>query len=631
MSRIFCFRLSFWLSSLFWALPVLILAEDLAIASKTIHNAKQASVDHKIALTSASIKTQGQEIRLKSKTYPIPWIEWQQGTSRHLGISDIGAMQLLGLEFLSTDNPQQQPIQWFSEENQKTVILEASYHRPYRYLDLGTLLQSTGVNSEISGNTLSLNFPDSQITDLRHAKRQWGHRIVVELDTPAPWQISQAKSEAVVIVGAQASPSITRAFTPNASENGFDINIDEDDLGSDVQPSANTSLFSLDSQGNSTKIKINLPPAHGIRTISLADPYRLVIDIRPDTISNRRIAWADGLTWHQQIVSLGKTKFPVNWLEVNRRSPNITLKPILANNNGPQGTAPLISIARTAQAAAAINGGFFNRNNQYPLGAIRRDNRWLAGPILNRGAIGWNEQGAVKIDRLSLRDTFITPQGRRLPVPWLNSAYLTKGFARYTSDWGSTYQPLTDNEIIFGIENGRVTWQQLAPKAGMGSFPVPRQGALLVSRKTPEILTVLPVGGNLTFEDRIFPTDFANYSQILGGGPLLVQNRRIVLKTEAEKFSQAFQQQKASRSAIGNTSEGNIILAVVHHRIGGRGATLGEMAKIMQQLGAINALNLDGGSSTALALGGQLIDRSPITAAKVHNGIGVFVDYPLLF
>ena len=71
MSRIFCFRLSFWLSSLFWALPVLILAEDLAIASKTIHNAKQASIDDEIALTSASIKTQGQEIRLNGKPYPI--------------------------------------------------------------------------------------------------------------------------------------------------------------------------------------------------------------------------------------------------------------------------------------------------------------------------------------------------------------------------------------------------------------------------------------------------------------------------------------------------------------------------------------------------------------------------------
>jgi exopolysaccharide biosynthesis protein len=52
---------------------------------------------------------------------------------------------------------------------------------------------------------------------------------------------------------------------------------------------------------------------------------------------------------------------------------------------------------------------------------------------------------------------------------------------------------------------------------------------------------------------------------------------------------------------------------------------LGEFAQILQQLGAVNALNLDGGSSTSLALGGQLLDRSPVTAARVSNAIGVFV------
>jgi len=49
------------------------------------------------------------------------------------------------------------------------------------------------------------------------------------------------------------------------------------------------------------------------------------------------------------------------------------------------------------------------------------------------------------------------------------------------------------------------------------------------------------------------------------------------------------------------------------------------MAQILQQLGAINALNLDGGSSTTLYLGGQIIDRPPNSAARIHNGIGIFL------
>ncbi|MGH2415890.1 MAG: phosphodiester glycosidase family protein, partial [Microcystaceae cyanobacterium] len=113
---------------------------------------------------------------------------------------------------------------------------------------------------------------------------------------------------------------------------------------------------------------------------------------------------------------------------------------------------------------------------------------------------------------------------------------------------------------------------------------------------------------------------------ILGAGPLLIQNRQIVLNAEAEKFSQAFQQQAASRSAIAITERGNLMLVAVHDRVGGRGATLQEHAQILQHLGAVDALNLDGGSSTSLYLGGQLIDRYPVTAARVNNGIGILIS-----
>jgi exopolysaccharide biosynthesis protein len=53
---------------------------------------------------------------------------------------------------------------------------------------------------------------------------------------------------------------------------------------------------------------------------------------------------------------------------------------------------------------------------------------------------------------------------------------------------------------------------------------------------------------------------------------------------------------------------------------------LGELAQLLQQMGLVDALNLDGGSSTSLFLGGQLVDRSPATAAKVNNGLGIFLS-----
>ncbi|MEM1426459.1 MAG: phosphodiester glycosidase family protein, partial [Cyanobacteria bacterium P01_H01_bin.130] len=65
----------------------------------------------------------------------------------------------------------------------------------------------------------------------------------------------------------------------------------------------------------------------------------------------------------------------------------------------------------------------------------------------------------------------------------------------------------------------------------------------------------------------------------------------------------------------------------VHARRGsGRGPSLVEMANLMQGMGAVNALNLDGGSSTTLYLGGQTLDRPSRTSARVHGVIGVFIN-----
>jgi exopolysaccharide biosynthesis protein len=112
---------------------------------------------------------------------------------------------------------------------------------------------------------------------------------------------------------------------------------------------------------------------------------------------------------------------------------------------------------------------------------------------------------------------------------------------------------------------------------------------------------------------------------MVGGGPLLIKNRSIVLNADLEEFSQAFATQAAPRSAIGLTATGQLLLVAVHHSPAGPGPTLAQLAQIMAQLGSVDALNLDGGSSASLYLGGQLINRPPGTAARVNNGIGVFV------
>jgi hypothetical protein len=252
------------------------------------------------------------------------------------------------------------------------------------------------------------------------------------------------------------------------------------------------------------------------------------------------------------------------------------------------------------------------------------EGRWLSGPILGRGAIAWDAAGRLQIARLLLQETITTPQ-TRLPLTHLNSAYLQAGIARYTPDWGSTYTTLTDNEIVVTVQNNQVVSQQPVAAVGSAAVAIPANGYLLVLRSNQAAAASLPVGMPLGVERVVTPPEFDRFPSIIAAGPLLVQNRQVVLDAEGEKFSKAFANELAARSAIGVTANGNVIIATVHSRLGGGGASLTDIAQLMLQLGATQALNLDGGSSTTLYLGGQIIDRPPNTAARVHNGIGVFV------
>jgi hypothetical protein len=74
-------------------------------------------------------------------------------------------------------------------------------------------------------------------------------------------------------------------------------------------------------------------------------------------------------------------------------------------------------------------------------------------------------------------------------------------------------------------------------------------------------------------------------------------------------ISTPFAQQRHPRSAVGLTADGALLLVTVDGRTAaGAGMTLPELAAQMRDLGAVNALNLDGGGSTTLWVRGAWLD-----------------------
>ena len=94
----------------------------------------------------------------------------------------------------------------------------------------------------------------------------------------------------------------------------------------------------------------------------------------------------------------------------------------------------------------------------------------------------------------------------------------------------------------------------------------------------------------------------------VGGGPVLIQRGNIqITNNEEMKFSGKAILDAHPRTGIGYTPDGKLIILVVEGRNPGvaEGATLEQLALIFQQLGCVEAMNLDGGGSTSMLINGK--------------------------
>jgi len=555
-----------------------------------------------IAQSNDTARISGTQISLNGKTFSGLW---QQKDGR-VGISMGSMANLLGVELLGTTAPAQQPVRWFPSTQEGMLNLPAWWDATNRYVDIADLAAATGWTGQPSGNTLQLTMPTSQTTAIRQGKQTWGDRIVIDLTGPATWQL-ETTDEYTVTIAAAIAPEMVRAFRA-------------------VPGTFITQLHAAPLAGQ-TVLKIKTKDGATPQIWTAGNPSRLVIDIRRDAMVERDIAWAPDLRWRQQYIAVGPHRFPVYMFIAQPNPSTLALRPIRANPNSAIGIEPIVTQAQRQQVTGAVNAGFFNRNNQLPLGAVRNSGQWISGPILGRGAMAWNDRGDLVMDRFTLNESVTIGAGQSFPLLTVNSGYVQAGIARYTDGWGDRYTPIVDNEIVVTVRDNQVATRQTLGKAGTSSVPIPAdgEGYLLTLRSNQSAGNSFAPGTPVLLTSQSQPPIFEQYPNVIGGGPLLIRDRRVVLNPQLEGFSTNFIEGSAPRTAVGKTADGTWIIATMHDRVGGRGPTLQETAQIMQQLGATDALNLDGGSSSSLYLGGALLNRQPRTAARVNNGIGLFV------
>lgn len=489
-----------------------------------------------------------------------------------------------------------QQLQWYGSKASLKSLPQITLEDEVA-LNVADWLTAAGVKIRRKNNVLNVELPTPRLNGLRQGKGSMANRLVLDLSGPALIQrLGNNLLLNLQVNARQRGQMQALSLMPKQQRNGL----------------------------------VLLGQAEALSSLTLNKPWRIVLDgigTRHDG-TNLRSPLLDpsiqalirrGLIFDTKLVTVGVKPLRITRVGTDLSKQGLLLRP-LPQIGHQQGLRFLNQLAHPAGALIAINGGFFNRVRQLPLGALRIDGEWFSGPILNRGAIGWGPTGHLSFGRLQLQQELQGPSGKRWRLGTLNSGYVQKGLSRYTSAWGPIYRALSGEEKAMMVIKGQVV-QSFGQRELKRGVPLRKDGDLIVTRGG---LPLPAVPGETVSVRTKVSNPLGDLPQVLGGGPLLLQNGRVVLAGRQEGFSPSFLSLAAPRSVVGQGG-GKIWLLTLK---GTRGSdpTLLETSLALKQLGLSEGLNLDGGSSTSLLVANQLVVTGRGTPPRVQNGLGLIVQ-----
>lgn len=298
----------------------------------------------------------------------------------------------------------------------------------------------------------------------------------------------------------------------------------------------------------------------------------------------------------------------VNVVEINPDlNPNIEVNPQLASTDKLTSKSTISSIAKRNNSIVAINGTYFKPQTGVPLGTLMINKKLYTGPIYNRVAMGFFDNG-YDMARIELNAVIKTNKGE-IKIDNVNQPRMLSTYTLvYTSDWGN-YSPASPQYgMQIAVQNGKII------EISNQSVAIPKNGYVIVGPKSK--LEKFTNAKHLNLNIKTIP-NWENVNHIISGGPYLVKNNEVFIDIAEQKLLAIGS--KNPRTAIGYTQDGNLILAVIDGREGASvGMTLRELANFMKSVGCVNAMNLDGGGSTVMYVNGKVVNMP-----KVKGGIAL--------
>jgi len=332
----------------------------------------------------------------------------------------------------------------------------------------------------------------------------------------------------------------------------------------------------------------------------------------------------------------------INVLRIDLGNPNIKIDS-LTNTDSAMKLTQLKTLAEARGAVAAVNSSFFNWGEGSGQG-------YVDGTIIESGKVisaqsGYNSNGDnmasisidiannVFFDYWKTNIKLVAPNGKQIDVAQFNkpSRLNHKDIIVVDRRWGKMSIGSTEKypemfEVV--VDDGKITEMRFSQPA----VEIPQNGFVIVTSaiNAPLITSNFNLGDEVKLSINTTP-DWSSMSVAMTGSAILVKDGKV-----PAKFSQNAAG-KNPRTAVGCTKDGKqlIMVALDGRQSHGVGMDQTELAKLMIELGAYNALNFDGGGSTTMVARHQgdknlSLINSPSDGAQraVAAGLGVFSVAP---
>jgi len=276
-----------------------------------------------------------------------------------------------------------------------------------------------------------------------------------------------------------------------------------------------------------------------------------------------------------------------------------------------------------ADAMAAISGGFFLYSEQDieppsrrtdPVGLLLRDGEVLSPPVFHRATLAQDDTDGITVCRSGLAGTTITwRDGSETTIATSNAvSHLGTHPVAFNRAWGD------DSPDHGGTSVAIVGHRVIAMRRG--ALPIPLAGFVLALPLTEGGSHAHTPGAKIQYTLPPAPSGQALHNAV-AGGPMLVSEGRACIDLRSEDFvgtappatfsgDETFDHNLLPRMAVGIDDEGRLVMAAIDGRNFHKapGFTLGATARLMQALGCLEAMNLDGGSSKRMVLRGKILD-----------------------